>query len=99
MLYKHKFDLAATVEFEDSYLWYFNQSEKVANRFESAVNAAIKSVCKNPYFYATSYNDLREKVLKKFPFSIVYLIDELNETILIVSIFHHKREPGRKYNT
>jgi mRNA-degrading endonuclease RelE of RelBE toxin-antitoxin system len=57
----------------------------------------LKRICSAPTLYKITYKKYREASLKKFPYSLVYLINEKAKTILITSIYHHKRNPRRKY--
>lgn len=38
-----------------------------------------------------------ELTLKKYPFNLIYYIDEERQRVVIVSIYHHKRNPTGKY--
>jgi len=97
MRYKCRFNPVAANEYEAAYSWYIERSIKAADNFVLAVDEAIIAVCANPHRYKKSHNDLREIVLKKYPFYLIYLIDERKKTIIITSIYHNKRDPDKKY--
>ena len=97
MKYSHTFDPVALKEYHDSLSWYGLRSLNVAANFISAINERISNICSTPRLYRNSYRNLREVSLKKFPFSIVYFIDEATHTIVITSVYHHKKNPKRKY--
>jgi plasmid stabilization system protein ParE len=97
MKYKCRFDPIAANEYEAAYSWYIEQSIKAADNFVIAVDEAINTVCANPHRYKKSHKDLREVILKKYPFYLIYLIDEKKKTIIITSIYHTKRDPDKKY--
>jgi plasmid stabilization system protein ParE len=98
MLYKHIFDLKAADEYEEAYLWYKQRSEVAADKLIIEVEEAIKRICANPDRYRNTYKNLRETALKKFSYSIIYLPDHTKRLVVIISLFHHKRNPQRKYN-
>ena len=76
---------------------YEEKSVIAADGFIVAVQEAVNAVCTHPERYRNTYKKLRELTLKKYPFNLIYYIDELNKLIIIVSIYHHKRNPRRKY--
>jgi plasmid stabilization system protein ParE len=97
MNYKCRFDPIAANEYEAAYSWYIEQSIKAAENFVIAIDEAINVICANPHRYRNSYKELREITLKKYPFYLIYLIDERKKTIIITSVYHNKRNPDKKY--
>jgi plasmid stabilization system protein ParE len=97
MPYKYVFDSVAAEEYEAAFLWYQNQSEISGDRLIIEVQEAIDKICDDPYRYRNNYKSIRETALKKFPYSIAYLIDEAKKQIVIISLFHHRRNPRKKY--
>ena len=97
MKFKYRFDPIAASEYEAAYSWYIERSDKAAEKFLLAVEDAIKAVCANPYRYRNTHKELREITLKKYPFYLIYLIDDKKKTIIITSLYHNKRNPDKKY--
>ena len=97
MRYKHVFDPVASQEYVDAFLWYQSQSDTAGDRLIIEVQETIEKVCSDPYRYRSNHKNTRETSLRKFPYSIVYLIDETKRQVVIISIFHHKRSPRKKY--
>jgi plasmid stabilization system protein ParE len=97
MKYKYRFDPIAANEYEAAYSWYIERSQKAADKFITTVEEAIDTICSDPHRYRKSYKDLREVILKKYPFYLIYSIDEKKKIILIVSVYHQKRNPDKKY--
>jgi plasmid stabilization system protein ParE len=97
MKYKCRFNPIAANEYEGAYSWYFERSVKAAENFVIAIDEAIHAICANPHRYRNSYKELREILVKKYPFYLIYLIDERKKTILITSVYHNKRDPDKKY--
>ncbi|MCB9040176.1 MAG: type II toxin-antitoxin system RelE/ParE family toxin [Lewinellaceae bacterium] len=48
-----------------------------------------KKACEFPYLYAPFYKDLRKFRLSKFPYKIIYRVQD--EIILIVAVAHDAR--------
>jgi len=97
-MYKHYFDPIATSEYKDAVEWYGERSISSMENFINSVEKKIEALCKTPTLYKVTYKNHREVSLKKFPYSIVFIIDKKSKLIAITSIYHHKRNPRRKYN-
>lgn len=97
MAFAHIFEPRAADEYEQAFIWYEDQSFSAADNFVIAVQEAIKNVCEHPYRYRNTYETFREITVKKYPYNLIYLVDETNALIIIFSLFHHKRNPKKKY--
>ena len=97
MIYSHIFDDIAIEEYEQATSWYGQQSMSAMDNFIKSVDDKIRDICLTPYLYRNRYKKYRETSLNKFPYSIVYFVDENAKTISITSIYHHKRNPKKKY--
>ncbi len=85
------------MEYEDAVLWYRERSKQASEKFEIAINEKLNEICSDPALYRNAEKYFREALLKKYPFSIVYVIDEIQKIIVITSIFHNSRNPKKKY--
>ncbi|MBO9632766.1 MAG: type II toxin-antitoxin system RelE/ParE family toxin [Chitinophagaceae bacterium] len=97
-MYKHIFDPIAADEFEHSFLWYEKKSANAAEKFYEAVQEALNAICIAPERYRKINSDLRELRLKKYPFNLVYFFDADKKVVLVISIYHQKRDPNYKIN-
>lgn len=95
MKYTINFHKQASEDFQESKDWYAEISEKLAERFESSVHSAIGIIAEAPSQFKKNSKNYHLYSLKKFPFLIVYKV--YGETILIYAIYHHKRNPKKKY--
>ncbi|WP_295668046.1 type II toxin-antitoxin system RelE/ParE family toxin [uncultured Mucilaginibacter sp.] len=87
----------ASLEFSDAYVWYEEQQEGLGEFFNAMVEEKLKKICKNPFHYKISYKKFHEALTDKFPFLIVYFIDEQNKLIVVTAIFHTSRNPKKKF--
>ena len=94
MSYRHIYEPRALAEYKESISWYLKLSDNAADSFVKEVKEKIIMICDDPFRYRNTYKKLRETSLKKYPYPIVYFIDEL---IIISGVYHHKRYPLRKY--
>jgi len=89
---------AAQEEYESSLRWYVVRSEQSAENFIRAIDVTLRSICDYPTRWRNKYKNFYELGVKKYPFTIIYTIDNQNKLIIVHSIFHHKRNPFKKYN-
>ncbi|MBD0367999.1 MAG: type II toxin-antitoxin system RelE/ParE family toxin [Flavisolibacter sp.] len=73
------------------------RSKQASENFEAAVDERINLLRSQPDRYKKSYKQFHEVDLKKFPYSILYLINEKEKQVVISSIYHHRRNPEKKY--
>src|ERR1700755_2775645 len=97
MSYSYVYEPAALVRYKKAVRWYKKRSIQAAENFTEAVKEIIKSICANPVRYRNPYKYFREAPLKKYPYSIIYFIDEDEKMIIISSVHHHKQHPQKKY--
>lgn len=76
MIYNYFFEEKAQEEYEDALFWYLTASEKVADNFVSAIDNTLQLICEHPKRWRNEYKDYFELSLKKFPYKIIYWINE-----------------------
>ena len=97
MRYTILFRKRATKEYIQSITWYKERSDKAAKGFVDAVNAVLDQLENEPDAFRYTYKHFKEVAIKRYPFFIVYFIDEKNRMVIITSIYHFKRNPAKKY--
>ncbi len=97
MSYKYAFDPIALEEYHEAIAWYGQRSIAAMEHFEADVAQAIAKICQSPLTYKKLFLNFRETSLQKFPFSIVFHAYDAKNIIIITSIYHHSRNPNRKY--
>jgi len=76
--------------------WYNYQNKALGISFFEEVDYYIKAIQNNPFLFAVKFSEkFRFANLKKFPFRIVYKVDEENKLIYINYIFHTKKDPSK----
>ena len=98
MKYQITYRSRASNEFLTSIKWYKERSSYAAENFIQAINKTVVTISANPYINKNTYKQFYEIHTKIFPFSIVYFIDESASRVVIVSIFHHSRNPRKKFS-
>lgn len=61
-------------------------------KFQRAMESAVNMAVANPTGGAPSTGGTRRRLVKGFPFSVVYRASETE--ILVVAVVHHRRRPG-----
>lgn len=87
----------AEAEVDEAVEWYDRQEYGVGGRFLRAVREATQSVAENPERYPVcatlrSGDALRRILLTRFPYAIVYHVDQ--EDVLVIAVAHGARRPG-----
>lgn len=85
-------DPQAAAEARDSFLWYLERNPAAARGFQAAVDEAIDSLAEAPYRWPEIEPGIRRRLLNRFPYSMLYSMDE--HTVTVLAIMHHKRHPN-----
>ena len=81
----------AEVDLKVAFEWYNLQKENLGNEFISEVDFTIKRIKINPLQFPIKQKDIRKAVLKRFPFTIYFVVNE--KLITVFAIFHNSRNP------
>ncbi|MDA3923472.1 MAG: type II toxin-antitoxin system RelE/ParE family toxin [Kiritimatiellae bacterium] len=84
----------ARFEIELTVSWYEQQQRGLGLRFLDAVENTIDQISNHPLLYMVIYKKFRRCLLRKFPFSVFYTIE--NELIIIHSIFDNRQDPRKR---
>ena len=82
-------------EIENARDFYENNRINLGASFTNEVFSILETLESNPLLFAVKFNNIREAVINKFPFVVIYEILPSNE-IIILSVFHFKRNPDNK---
>jgi hypothetical protein len=81
---------------EEEYLsaldWYRRKSFPAAEDFEGVFWRAVHSVEDAPERWPVYFSSFRKYTIQKFPFSIVYQIEE--SRTFVIAVAHGRRRPG-----
>ena len=88
---RFRFHPEARQDFREAIRWYRSRSPSVAAEFRETVSDVIRRVVKAPQRWPKYLHGTRRFVLHRFPFSIIYLDDDV---LSIVAVAHSKRKPG-----
>jgi plasmid stabilization system protein ParE len=72
--------------------WYAARSASAAAGFSDELDAAESAISELPEAWPLFEHGTRRFLLRRYPFSVIYLVD--GERILIVAVAHARRRPG-----
>jgi len=75
----------------DIYKWYENKSEGLGEDFLKIFYEKSVVLAQNPLIYQKVFLNFRRVLLKRFPYSVYYLIDK--SSVIIYAVFHISRDP------
>lgn len=85
----------AKIDIADSYDWYSRISDTISNNFLNEIKKCIGYLEINPLQFRLAYKDFRQVPLKKYPFVILYKLD--NTTVKIYRVFPTRKNPKKKF--
>jgi toxin ParE1/3/4 len=89
---RYVFHPEALIEYSEAVQYYQQQRVEVAQAFINAIEDAIYRVRESPTRYIVIDEDIRRCMTRKFPYGILYTIEQ--DYILILAVMHCSREPG-----
>lgn len=88
---KYNFHPAALIEYSEAVQFYAENNIELAQNFINAVEDTIFRIIESPQRYPVIDEDIHRCLVRKFPYAILYTIE--NEYILIIAVMHCSRKP------
>ncbi|MGB3509573.1 MAG: type II toxin-antitoxin system RelE/ParE family toxin [Microcoleaceae cyanobacterium] len=89
---KYVFHPAALTEYSEAVEFYAERRVEIAQTFINAVENTIFKIVESPTRWPVIDEDIRRCLMRKFPYGILYTIED--NFILILAVMHCSREPG-----
>ncbi|TDU64138.1 ParE-like toxin of type II ParDE toxin-antitoxin system [Prosthecobacter fusiformis] len=83
---------AAVFELEEAALYYGGVDDELGLRFTAAAEVAIAEIKARPEMRRKFDGEARKARLKRFPYAVVYWIED--GMLRIIAVMHLHREPG-----
>jgi toxin ParE1/3/4 len=87
MIYKVVIEPRAILDLQEAIDYYDSKQSGLGEYFYQVVDKHIETLVKSPFFQIR-YKDYYGFPIRKFPFIILYYIDEELKTINIISVFN-----------
>ena len=81
----------AELDISDAFHWYEDKMDSLGHRFLIQVDTAIKFITRYPQVAPVEYRGTRKHLLRRFPYKLIYLIE--NDKIIVLGVIHGKRHP------
>lgn len=88
-----RFRPEARLDLLEASAWYEDRSRGLGTEFVRAVDVTTAGILRFPESFPTVYEDVRMAVLRRFPYTLLYVVDSDGSEILVLGCFHHRRDP------
>lgn len=82
----------AEQEMLEAAIYYQSQASGLGVDYLSEVERAVQAITKSPNTWPIIKGELRRRLVRRFPFGILYRIEP--EKIVIIAVAHLRRKPG-----
>lgn len=72
--------------------WYEERVPGLGDEFVRAVDASAAGILRFPTAYPEVHRDVRKAVLRRFPYSLLFAVDQAD--LVVLGCFHHRRDPS-----
>ncbi len=94
-MYIVKLFTEAEIEIAEACKWYEDKQSGLGKKFLSEVDHYLRLIAKTPLLFPIRFSErYRFAVLKKFPFMIVFSVQDDENIIFVNSVFHTSRNPN-----
>lgn len=80
----------AEADMLDAHLWCEKQRVGLGEEFIVCVEAAFDCIAVTPEQFAKSYREVRQALVKRFPYVVCFLIESTE--IVVIAVFHAHRD-------
>ncbi|HBG41937.1 MAG TPA: type II toxin-antitoxin system RelE/ParE family toxin [Porphyromonadaceae bacterium] len=95
MAYRIIISPRAQKEIENAIDYYALYSTDAPEVFITLLKETYTTLQSNPFF-KVCYKDVRSLKIKRFPYSLYFIINENKHTVRVLSCFHNKRNPHKR---
>ena len=85
------FTRIARQELEDAVRYYELEYSGLGHRFKEEVKKAALRISEYPHAWSIERGDIRKCLLHKFPYKLMYSVEE--DHILVIAVAHQHRKP------
>ena len=91
---KLRYTRRALAELLAAHQWYEEQEPGLGREFLRVFRRLIDSVAEHPAMYPRHRDTIRRAIMRKFPYSVFYSIED--DAILVIAVFAMSRNPESK---
>lgn len=94
MVYKIVLSPKAVIEIDDAIQYYNQFSKSAAKSFKKQLSGSYKKIRLNPFF-EKRYNNVRFLPFPKYPYIVLFRIDEIAKKVFVLSVFCTHQNPEK----
>ena len=83
----------AEAEMADAFDWYEDRVPGLGSEFLLCVDAVFSAILRSPQQFPRVHKIVRRALTRRFPYEVFFVED--HECIVVLSVFHAKRDPKR----
>ncbi len=83
----------AEAELAEAFDWYEDRVSGLGSDFLLCVDAVLNAVLRDPQHYPRTHRVVRRALTRRFPYEVFFVEDD--ERVVVLSIFHARRNPKR----
>lgn len=95
MVYKLIISPRAQKEIENAIDYYLLYNIDSPKKFIDSLQSTYEVLIANPFF-KIKHKNVRTLKIKKFPYSLYFVINELNGNVKVLACFHNKQNPNKR---
>jgi plasmid stabilization system protein ParE len=84
----------AKLDLQDVYDWYEKEKTGLGQEFLDEFELALRKIDQNPLHASYYDGQCRSTSLKRFPYSLIYLVNEIKAEVYIIAVSHQHRRPS-----
>jgi hypothetical protein len=93
-MYSIKISEEAELDLEETFSWYESQVKKLGSEFIRVIDQSLTTIQKNPLACPLIYRNVHRKLLPRFPYMLLYFIDDNIILFLPVSMLSVTQHSG-----
>ena len=82
---------AAELVLQEAHDWYEEREPGLGAEFIRTVDACVQGIRRHPEIFPAVYRQVRQGVLRRFPYSVLYVV--AGDSVTVLSVFHSSRDP------
>ncbi len=91
MRYSVRYKLAAAAEIANAIAWYSRPEVNQGEAFVQDVERTEAHLSAHPELYQRVEDEIRRAVLRRFPYSLFYVIEQ--DLVVVLACMHHHQKP------
>lgn len=81
----------AEADLVDAKAWYDDRRLGLGDDFVYSVEKVFDRLTQTPELYAKVFGDLRLALVRRFPYAVIYRVDE--DQVTVLAVYHTHRDP------